>query len=224
MAWPVDVPELNLNLASLSDKTLAPLSSGILVAPKRSKASPTASRTPLSSSVRTSCNAGIESRSPISPSASAAAARTSAEESSRIDDTNGSVNFEVDRSAFSDSLANSPAASARTLASGESAKSPASRLSSSFQTWCSGARDRALPEAVGSKVTQPRCWKGTSAHWWAWSEYTAWEASTSPIAHPVTTLAGIPADRASNTKALLNWPHVPSLLSNRNQSTGSCPA
>ena len=43
------------------NETLAPFSGGILVAPKRSKASLTASRTPLSSSVRASRKAAIES-------------------------------------------------------------------------------------------------------------------------------------------------------------------
>ena len=85
------------------------------------------------------------------------------------------------------------------------------------------ALDGAPPSGVGSKVVQPTSFKATSAHWWAWLEKTVRVSPVFPIAQPETTLDGTPTDRARTTKAVLNWPAVPSRLSKRNQSTGSRP-
>ena len=65
-------------------------------------------------------------------------------------------------------------------------------------------RDGAPPAAVGSKVTHPRSENPTSAHWWAWELRTVCVPWVWSMAHPDTTRAGIPTDRAINTKALLN--------------------
>ena len=86
------------------------------------------------------------------------------------------------------------------------------------------ALDGAPPIGVGSKVVQPTSFRATSAHWWAWLEKTVRVSPVFPVAQPDTTLDGTPTDRARTTKALLNWPAVPSRLSKRNQSTGSRPA
>ena len=87
----------------------------------------------------------------------------------------------------------------------------------------SPVREGAPPEAVGSKVIQPKSLKATSAHWWAWFDCTVWGWSVWVTAQPETTRAGIPTDLASTTKAVLNCPQVPFLLPKRNQSAGSWP-